>query len=66
MTKTICDICGNDIYDTEVILVGEEEKFPVIKGKYSFTYNGMSMDICSKCMFDFKDWIRGRRKESEG
>lgn len=56
MTKTICDICGKEMSDTE-------DKYITDNINFCISSNGKLWDICIKCRIDFSNWITTRKVE---
>lgn len=58
MTKTICDICGNDM---------PLEKYSRSTKDYNFciSSNGKIWDICTECRNELGEWMKKRKTESE-
>lgn len=58
MTKTICDICGNDmpleIYSRSI----KDYNFCI-------SSHGKVWDICNECRNELNEWMKKRRTESE-
>lgn len=58
MTKTICDICGNDMPLGIYSIAIKDYKFCI-------SSNGRAWDICDECRKDLDKWIKKRKAESE-
>lgn len=58
MTKTICDICGNDM-PLEIYSRALKDY------KFCISSNGKAWDICNECREKLNKWINERKTESE-
>ena len=55
MTKTVCDICGKDVYG--IIYSSGIEEY-----QFSISANGRKWDLCSECREDFCNWVKNRKE----
>lgn len=58
MTKTICDICGNDV-PLEIYVTSIKNQ------KLCISSYGKVWDICTECRNELDKWIKKRKVESE-
>ena len=53
MTKTVCDICGEEMVTPKLIL------------NFCISVDGKRWDVCDKCREDLARWMAVRRSERE-
>ena len=58
MTKTICDICGNDM-PLEVHSRSTKDY------KFCISSYGKIWDVCNECRNELDEWMKKRKAESE-
>lgn len=58
MTKTVCDICGEEIPTTKIVDAMNDQKFCISRG-------GWRWDVCDKCQESLANWMTTRRIERE-
>ena len=58
MTKTICDICGKEMY------LGIDSR-ATKDYKFCISSYGKAWDICTECRDELNEWMKTRKAESE-
>ena len=58
MTKTICDICGNDI-PLEIY------SKPIEDYNFCISSYGIACVICNECRNELEEWMKKRKVKSE-
>lgn len=61
MTKTICDICGKDMYYDSLGLRKTIDTF-----NFAMSRNGKYMDICQDCRDELLKWMESRKENTDG
>lgn len=58
MTKTICDICGNEMPTSKMA-------DSIVDMNFCISSQGKIWDVCTQCRISLKNWMDMRKTRSE-